>query len=370
LIESIAYPEAKPLLNTLPRVAAVKNEKEETRWALNAKESEVLVVAGALPARIGSEERRSVSARMEFAHATPESAGLVLDYIAVYNYSSGSYTFQSNTTYYISSTVSFNDKVVMEGGAILKFPPYNPSSPVQININGASAVVSTLTSPYRPAIITGRDDNTVGEAISGSTGTPSGHYANYVLNFDTFASATPRTLSQLHVRYAYRGLGFNGGSHIVKHSQFLGCYVPFEPQACELKLRNVLVSGAYQVFGVAQSSTLRCENVTADSAFDFGSASGIYLTNCILTAIGNPTYTAGAPNYVGVSSSGIYQIVGASTHYLASSSPHRNVGTVNIDPGLLADLRERTTYPPTERTTDFISTEGSCTDRAKRHRRD
>jgi len=44
--------------------------------------------------------------------------------------------------------------------------------------------------------------------------------------------------------------------------------------------------------------------------------------------------------------SGIYQTVGAGSYYLADNSTNRSAGTTNIDPALLADLRQKTTYPP------------------------
>jgi hypothetical protein len=46
------------------------------------------------------------------------------------------------------------------------------------------------------------------------------------------------------------------------------------------------------------------------------------------------------------SSSAVFQTVGAGAHYLAQDSPYRNVGTTNIAPTLLSDLRKKTTYPP------------------------
>ena len=43
---------------------------------------------------------------------------------------------------------------------------------------------------------------------------------------------------------------------------------------------------------------------------------------------------------------GVFQTVGAASHYLADGSTNRNAGTTGIDPGLLADLATKTTYPP------------------------
>jgi len=43
---------------------------------------------------------------------------------------------------------------------------------------------------------------------------------------------------------------------------------------------------------------------------------------------------------------GVFQTVGAGAHYLANNSSHRNAGTTAINPILLNDLRNRTTFPP------------------------
>ena len=156
LIESVEYPAAKPLLQTLPRVASAMENRGNGRWALKVDRNEVLVVAGTLPT---CADDVSSSAKIQLASVTAPTRGFVLDYITVYNYGYGSYTFQSDTTYYVSSEVSFNDKVVIEGGTIVKFAPYNASALAQINITSGSAVVSCLTSMYRPAIFTARDDD-------------------------------------------------------------------------------------------------------------------------------------------------------------------------------------------------------------------
>jgi len=46
------------------------------------------------------------------------------------------------------------------------------------------------------------------------------------------------------------------------------------------------------------------------------------------------------------SSSGIFQVAGAGSHYLATDSIYRNAGITNIGPALLANLAAKTTYPP------------------------
>ncbi|MCL4790312.1 MAG: immunoglobulin domain-containing protein, partial [Verrucomicrobia bacterium] len=82
---------------------------------------------------------------------------------------------------------------------------------------------------------------------------------------------------------------------------------------------------------------------------DFGSDSALYLTNSLLVAVtnwGNMTYTTSATVYQATDPGGIFQTVGAGSHYLAHGSTNRNAGTTNIHADLLATLKTKTTYPP------------------------
>src|SRR5260370_33743714 len=99
---------------------------------------------------------------------------------------------------------------------------------------------------------------------------------------------------------------------------------------------------------------VRCEHVTAYKASQLAttqSPTNIYLTNCILaqvTNIGNfygPGYIG---SYVAITNDGsaVFQTVRAGNCYLAPYSSWRRYGTTCIPPRLLADLPQRTTYPP------------------------
>ena len=48
----------------------------------------------------------------------------------------------------------------------------------------------------------------------------------------------------------------------------------------------------------------------------------------------------------------MFQPVGAGAHYLADNT-YRNIGTTAINTNLLADLKNKTTYPPIILTNDF-----------------
>ena len=96
----------------------------------------------------------------------------------------------------------------------------------------------------------------------------------------------------------------------------------------------------------------------------------VNLTNCILANVTNLCVTnyyygtsMGVPKFNGAnngfynspafgaasitSSSYPFQSVGAGNYYLASGCSFFNAGTANINPALLAELQQKTTYPPT-----------------------
>ncbi|HEY5041481.1 MAG TPA: hypothetical protein VIK53_05705, partial [Verrucomicrobiae bacterium] len=97
------------------------------------------------------------------------SPGVVLDYVAVN--SGGDYTFSAGTTYYVSGPCYFN-KVTLNGGAVIKYANVN-SATASVEVDGT---LTCNTSADSPAIFTAADDNTVGETIYYSTGSPAGNF--------------------------------------------------------------------------------------------------------------------------------------------------------------------------------------------------
>ena len=72
------------------------------------------------------------------------------------------------------------------------------------------------------------------------------------------------------------------------------------------------------------------------------------MDNCLVVGVGGVDTNSidGVSNVFLDSDAGVFQTVGAGANYLATNSPYRNAGTTNIDPTLLASLRQKTTYPP------------------------
>jgi hypothetical protein len=94
------------------------------------------------------------------------------------------------------------------------------------------------------------------------------------------------------------------------------------------------------------------ENVTADGGTAFvEGGSTIALTNCIITSQPLTLYFAGTlltnhTTWLASLTAPVYQTIGAGSYYLTNGSPYHNAGTTNISPALLAELRQKTTYPP------------------------
>ena len=65
------------------------------------------------------------------------------------------------------------------------------------------------TGPYRPVIFTAKDDNTVGDNLTNSTGHPTNYYASPAL---TLSSATGQAISGVRILCRHRHIGvFRGG---------------------------------------------------------------------------------------------------------------------------------------------------------------
>src|SRR2546427_398825 len=73
-------------------------------------------------------------------------------------------TLKGDTTYYVTNTVILSGVTLIEGGTVVKY-----TNGAQLTIQGT---VKCQTSPYRPAVFTSKDDDSVGETITGSTSNP------------------------------------------------------------------------------------------------------------------------------------------------------------------------------------------------------
>ena len=263
--------------------------------------------------------------------------GFAMDYTLLN--SQTNLTLQMDSTYYCSGTVNVSSNLVIEGGSVTKFT----------NSTAATIIASNVvckTGMYRPAVFTSKDDNSLGQNITGSSGSPSGYYANIALNFSS-ASSLP-TLSNL--RFHYLSNAISGANIVLQNCQIINCKNAFAAGSTSPSAYNVLLYLVNSALANTSAGTLTGENVTGHFITNFfGNTSGtVNLTNCLFACVTNWQCTTTKTNSSAFlnSDSGLFQTVGTAAHYLAADSPYRNAGTTSINSSLLADLTKRTTYPP------------------------
>ena len=344
LCEEVAIPDVAKELNSLPlpaKSAALKSVSDSVRHMVSTKR---LLPEQPL-AQVGKGE-------MKVAQLKSPARGFVLDYTTMS--SQTNFTFQSDSTYFVSGLFNLSSNTTLEGGTVVKYANTNSA---ELNFTGPLAC---KTGPYRPAIFTASDDDSVGEAISGSSGNPSGLYAAIALNFNSPAAAV--TVTNVRVSYATYGFAVTGNTgHLLAHSQFESCKFPVYFNTTTGAVQNVLIHkvSAGTAFN-SGSSRVVGQNVTLNeiNQFNTGSGATVILTNSLLVSVTNMSsgFTAGAYNLTNSGGAGTFQSVGAGFHYLAAGSTNRNAGTTNIDAALLAALRQKTTYPPVVYAGGSIST--------------
>lgn len=283
---------------------------------------------------------------IQLAHAPGERPAVVIDYELLG--SDADFTFMGDTVYYVSGPVNLSGTTRIEGGTVVKF---TNSADAQISIAGG-AVCDTAA--YRPAIFTSQDDNSIGDAIPGSTGVPGGYYGTGLA-----IGTSGNTLHDLRFSYASSAvtLDFSGGQIQLANVQFVNCQYPVDSSANDentVLLDNGLMQLAKYGFNAGNDSILRAQHLTAHQCEQLahalaGGDGNAYLTNCLLVGVTNWgddfTFTTNTTAYYAADAGGIFQTVGAGSHYLATDD-WRNTGTTNVTPDLLAALRKKTTWPP------------------------
>lgn len=281
---------------------------------------------------------------------TPGGSGFVLDYILIsYTVQTSGYVFRGDTTYFLSNAYFVDTGVdTIEGGTVIKFD----RGAASLNLNGPQILCET--GPYQPAIFTAKDDDSVGEVISGSTGSPSGYYgpgnnALYVNYYNENLVLHDLRMSWLNSACALWVL-----SSKLQNVQFVNCGTAVKLGWCNLTVNNALFANVgVAVADVGGSPWLTGNFVTAHNCGTFGGGNlgQVALTDSLLVTTTNfvsTTNTAIVTNDVDFASSdaGVFQTAGAGAHYLVNNSPYRNAGTTNVDPTALADITARTTFPP------------------------
>lgn len=335
LVETIEYPAAEPILNTL-RPA---DQANADIWKKRKAHPRAEVIAAVRPKR---PEQRAEARVMQIAKNVPAGPALVADYDLYHTVSYTNFTFAADRTFMLDGILTLAGTTTLEP-AIIKFSSYNASYPAYIKISGTGSKINCLTTPYRPCVFTASTDQSVGETVT--SGSPSGYYATHAIYFDSSADANS-FLHDIRIRYANTGIYYtSGSSHILRHSQLVGCNKALEGgMSTAVRVQNCLVGGYTAINGYL---TVRGENLTV-AAYSLGGSS-VPLTNCLLN-LGTSGSYSGVSNYAVTGSA--FSALGAGNYYLADNT-YRNAGTTAIDPDLASDLKSRTTYPPMLLTGDF-----------------
>lgn len=305
---------------------------------------------------------------------TLPSKGLVLDYQTV----SGAitnYDFQGDTTYYISGQVNLYGTNTFEGGCVLK---YATNATVWLR---PSSSINWQAADYRPVICTAKDDNTVGQTLSGSTGSPTGYYANPALYL--YAPLTS-TISHFRIEWAAAAIvDYSTGLNLYD-GQLVNCQDGIASAFCDMNLGNLLFADVQTNFDGTEGQ-VNAQNVTFSGSVDLMSDSdnaGLTLENCILANIDDLTNNCESSTLSGTNdgfyncqefgtspiASAFYpfQTVGGGSYYLTNGCAFLDAGTTNIDGSLLDDLAAKTVYPPVVYSNVSISVPTTLSPQAQR----
>ncbi len=363
LFESVDYEDVRSDLDRLdatkagrrsPGRQASADSPARRQWLARALESspssfarrpdrlETALAPRALPQPSAATE---VASAIQIARADSRSVaapGFVLDYVTLST--ATNFTFHGDTTYYVSGLVALSGCTVFEGGSVIKFAPV--TSLPRILVRGP---LLCQTAPYRPLVMTARDDNSIGDVIAGSTGLPQGEYAYQALGF--MDPISPCYLEHFSVAHAAYGvLTTSTQNTTIRHSQLLQCRYPvFAARSGPVRLQNVLIQSV-RTNGIALISagahSFTGEHVTVNRAPALHNGAPVALTNSLI--VGVPSIASFAADHSAIypSAEGVF-VSGAGGHaYLAPASPARDCGTPSIDPALRSELARRTTDPP------------------------
>jgi hypothetical protein len=284
---------------------------------------------------------------MEIAQIPLKGPALVLDY-RLLNSSLTNYLFKAEETYLVSGAVNLYGTTVIEPGTVIKYTN-SPAAKLAIQ-----ETLNPRGEPYRPIVFTSMHDNSLGETIPGSSGTPSNLNGATYLEVASFYSDP---LS--HMRFTYAGIAIRGEGAWVDlwHSQIRNCRVAADVSTPEeygcIMLENALISncstgfiGGWQLYG-AQVTMDNCGVLLTSANPDMYA----WFANSIFTATPQAqgyiqTNSWWATSYYTNNASDVFQAVGGAGYYLKENSPLRGLGSAGLEAKLARDLKSLTTWPP------------------------
>jgi hypothetical protein len=273
--------------------------------------------------------------------------GFVIDFPVSLN-THTNFTFKGDTTYWVSGEVNLYGTTTLEGGAVVKYTNYTSLSPI-VTVRGP---FNCLTSPYNVAIFTAEDDDTVGEKITSSSGTPvtSTFYSWYNLRFLTSDTNTIN-VHDIHSRYSHVGFGFQTPTPAnLWNVTVYNCDRGIETYQSDVNVKNALLHRTRYAFNIGSlvNKGFRTEHLTINSAqklFNGTADNFLTLTNTLVCNVTNSPITGITSNTTFAVNSSAFNSIGRGNHYLGGSA-YRNLGTANISAEMKNILKETTTYAP------------------------
>lgn len=316
LIESVSHRQLKRFLEK----SAGPNKLGA---ALRPKESKVQLLASAgrvLPARLAAKTLTpnarirmawaGAPGRQEQASVRPPqrdlaAPSLVWDYIFEFtNTIVGPFVFKADTTYFVDGYVGFPADVTFEGGSVLKF-----GNETQCYLEmGGGGPVTCQTGPYRPIVLTSKDDDTIGVILPQSTGSPAvDQSGNFYL-----AISGNETIELQHLRMSYGSYGmalYDANNVRLNHAQFTHMGTVLYAQctylygdSLDLRARNILMYDVQR--GLELSDAVACggEHWTlhqcGEMAYAWTGDCTLALTNSVLVGVTSPGNMSYATNVV------------------------------------------------------------------------
>lgn len=321
LFEAVEYPSLKPLLAQLKGASKPVATLRKPRMERMLPQRQTASRGGWSP---------------PVASATPLPHGVYIDYTLTSSVTN--FTFQSGATYFVTATVPCTGtNTTFEAGTVIKF-----STNAGAGLELACTNVTWLGAPYRPVILTGSDDGSVGDVVT--TNAFTGYYATTALNVK--APLTSVDLAHVRIRRAQTGIAFNQGYyHTVRHAQWVACQTGLRLSGSIVRLRNALMSDVKTDLNLTNSA-ISVEHLTVNGADLLNTGGTLYLTNSLLVGVAATNGWTGASNVFLSSASGVFASAAAGSNYLASGSLYRDAGTSAINTNLLKDLRSMTTVAP------------------------
>lgn len=253
-----------------------------------------------------------------------------------------------------------------EGGTVIKFGTNAP----RLQFYGTGHRINCLGSSYRPIILTARDDDSVGEILPSSTGSPTNYYGGYGVYLPS--SSSTQYVEHVHVRFASFPFSVGATRTYLRHCQVLKGWTGVAAaggSSSTVVIQNMLIEAATNAINASISGTkVSAEHLTVHHATNLNafSRANLTLTNCLLVGVVNTNAYSGANIAIESSGSGVFQTVGAGAHYLAANSTNRNVGTTNINATLLTELRKLTTEPPVVLSNQYVTADTSLSPQPSR----